>query len=104
MIPIASVKPSVRFPVLLLACIALSLAAVTSAHAAWTLVWADEFTQADGSSPDSSKWGFDVGGGGFGNNQQEYNPARTNNARIQGGNLVIEAKQETYMGRSYTSA
>lgn len=70
----------------------------------WTLVWADEFTQADGSSPDSSKWGFDVGGGGWGNNQQEYDTARTNNARIQGGNLVIEARQENYMGRSYTSA
>ncbi|MGC3959096.1 MAG: glycoside hydrolase family 16 protein [Verrucomicrobiota bacterium] len=83
---------------------ALVLTLAVPARAAWQLVWADEFAQADGSSPDSAKWGFDVGGGGWGNNQQEYDTARTNNARIQGGNLVIEAKQENYMGRSYTSA
>ncbi len=70
----------------------------------WQLVWSDEFTQADGTSPNSSNWGFDVGGGGWGNNQLEYDTARTNNARIQGGQLVIEAKQESYMGNSYTSA
>ncbi|MFO1475844.1 MAG: family 16 glycosylhydrolase [Verrucomicrobiota bacterium] len=75
----------------------------------WQLLWSDEFSQADGSSPDPSNWGFDVGGGGWGNNQQEYDTARTNNARIEGGCLVIEAKQETYTGadnvtRNYTSA
>ena len=70
----------------------------------WQLVWSDEFTQADGTSPSSSNWGFDVGGGGWGNNQLEYDTARTNNARIQSGQLVIEAKQESYLGNSYTSA
>ena len=74
------------------------------APAGWQLVWSDEFTQADGTSPSSSNWGFDVGGGGWGNNQLEYDTARTNNARIQGGQLVIEAKQESYLGNSYTSA
>ncbi|MEJ0089429.1 MAG: family 16 glycosylhydrolase [Limisphaerales bacterium] len=78
-------------------------------RADWQLVWSDEFDQPDGSSPDSAKWGFDVGGGGFGNNQQEYDTSRTNNARIEEGHLVIEAKQETYTGtdsvtRNYTSA
>ena len=73
------------------------------------LVWSDEFNEADGSSPDPANWGFDVGGGGFGNNQQEYDTSRTNNARIEGGHLVIEAAQETYTGadnvtRNYTSA
>lgn len=77
---------------------------VTNVSTGWQLVWSDEFGQADGSSPDSTKWNFDVGGGGWGNNQQEYDTARTNNARVQGGNLVIEARQESYMGRSYTSA
>ena len=70
----------------------------------WQLVWSDEFTQADGTSPSSSNWGFDVGGGGWGNNQLEYDTARTNNARIQSGQLVIEAKQESYLGNNYTSA
>ncbi len=78
-------------------------------QAAWQLTWSDEFTQADGSSPDSTKWGFDIGGGGYGNNELESYTSRTNNARILGGQLVIEAKQETYTGpdniqRNYTSA
>ncbi len=89
--------------------LALTLMAPVLCHAAWQLVWSDEFTQADGSSPDSTKWGFDVGGGGYGNNELESYTSRTNNARIQGGQLVIEAKQETFTGtdniqRNYTSA
>jgi beta-glucanase (GH16 family) len=71
---------------------------------AWTLVWSDEFNQPDGSSPDPGKWTFDIGGGGWGNNELEYYTSRTNNARIVGGCLVIEADQESYGGSSYTSA
>jgi len=84
-----------------------ALAASTgTSYAAWQLVWSDEFAQADGTSPDSAKWDFDVGNGsgGWGNNQLEYDTSRTNNARIQGGQLVIEAKQESFGGKSYTSA
>ena len=75
-------------------------------HAAWQLVWSDEFAQADGTSPDSTKWGFDIGNGsgGWGNNELEYYTSRTNNARIVGGQLVIEAKQESFGGKNYTSA
>jgi beta-glucanase (GH16 family) len=86
---------------------ALALAGgIHSASAAWQLVWSDEFAQADGSSPDPTKWGYDVGNGsgGWGNAQLEYDTARTNNARIVGGQLVIEADQESYGGKSYTSA
>ena len=77
-----------------------------SASADWQLVWSDEFAQPDGSSPDPTKWGFDIGNGsgGWGNNQLEYDTARTNNARIVGGQLIIEADQESYGGKSYTSA
>lgn len=76
---------------------------------AWSLVWADEFAQADGSSPDSSKWTFDLGGNGWGNNELETYTSRTNNARIEGGQLIIEARQENFTGtdgipRNYTSA
>src|ERR1039457_2249753 len=79
---------------------------IRSSSAAWQLVWSDEFAQADGSSPDPTKWGFDIGNGsgGWGNNQLEYDTSRTNNARIVGGQLVIEAAQESYGGKSYTSA
>jgi beta-glucanase (GH16 family) len=73
------------------------------------IVWSDEFNQSDGSSPDPTKWTYDIGGGGYGNNELESYTSRTNNARIQGGQLVIEADQETYTGpdnitRNYTSA
>ena len=77
-----------------------------SAYGGWQLVWSDEFDQPDGSSPDSTNWGYDIGNGnnGWGNAQLEYDTSRTNNARIQGGNLVIEADQESYGGKAYTSA
>ena len=75
----------------------------------WTLVWSDEFSTADGSSPDSSKWTYDIGGKGWGNEELEYYTKRKENARIEKGNLVISALRETYTGadgltRDFTSA
>jgi len=61
----------------------------------WTLVWSDEFNGADGSSPDSSKWTYDLGGKGWGNSELECYTNRLQNAHIQGGNLVITALQES---------
>jgi len=58
--------------------------------------WSDEFSQADGSSPDPSNWGFDLGPGVTG--EIEYLTDRTVNAQIQGGNLVMTAQRETYVG------
>jgi beta-glucanase (GH16 family) len=77
--------------------------------ASYKLVWSDEFSGADGTSPDSSKWTYDTGGNGWGNNELEYYTNRTQNAQIKGGNLVITAQKETYTGsdgvtRNYTSA
>jgi len=76
---------------------------------AWTLVWSDEFNGANGSAPDSSKWTYDLGGGGWGNQELETYTNRPANAQIQNGNLVITAQQETFTGadgiaRDYTSA
>src|SRR5947207_6697962 len=73
------------------------------------LVWSDEFSGADGASPDSSKWRYDIGGNGWGNKELEYYTNRTQNAQIMGGNLVIIAQKEIYTGhdgvaRNYTSA
>jgi beta-glucanase (GH16 family) len=70
----------------------------------WKLAWSDEFNQPDGSRPDSTKWGFDTGGNGWGNNELEYYTSRTNNVRIEDGCLVIEARKESYEGRNITSA
>src|ERR1039458_2053975 len=61
----------------------------------WSLVWSDEFNQPDGSPPDATKWTYDTGGGGWGNSELENYTSRTNNARIAGGRLVIEARQES---------
>jgi beta-glucanase (GH16 family) len=75
----------------------------------WTLVWSDEFSGPNGSAPDSTKWSFDVGGNGWGNEELEYYTNRTKNAYVQDGNLVVQALKETYTGsdgvtRNYTSA
>ncbi len=68
----------------------------------WQLVFSDEF---DGTGmPDESKWAYDTGGHGFGNNElQYYTEARSKNVRIKDGVLIIEAHKETYEGNDYTS-
>ena len=89
----------------LLCCCALSgLSVVAQSATGWTLVWSDEFAQPDGTSPDPAKWGYDLGAGGWGNGELEYYTARTNNVRIESGQLVIEALLESYLGSGYTSA
>jgi beta-glucanase (GH16 family) len=70
----------------------------------WRLVWSDEFDQPDGTVPDPAKWGYDTGGNGWGNKELEYYTSRTNNARIEDGKLVIEARHEDFGGRNITSA
>jgi beta-glucanase (GH16 family) len=75
----------------------------TTSPKPYQLVWSDEFN-TDG-APDSSRWGYDSGGSGWGNNELEYYTAnRQENARVQNGNLIIEAREESYGGRNYTSA
>jgi beta-glucanase (GH16 family) len=86
------------------ALLALVLSTPMLCHADWQLVWSDEFNQPDGSAPNPTNWGYDIGNGGWGNNELEYYTSRTNNARIENGQLVIEAQQESYGGSSYTSA
>jgi beta-glucanase (GH16 family) len=68
--------------------------------AGWVLTWSDEFNGADGSAVDASKWIHDVGGGGWGNSELEYYTNATQNAVVQGGNLVITAT--TSGASSYT--
>lgn len=67
------------------------------------LVWSDEFNYAG--LPDSTKWGYDVGGNGWGNNEaQFYTKADTNNAVVGKGFLSIIARKEKHEGKEYTSA
>lgn len=70
---------------------------------AWKLVWQDEFNYKG--LPDTSKWNYDVGGDGWGNNElQHYTANRKENARVKKGNLIIEARKEPFEKQGYTSA
>jgi beta-glucanase (GH16 family) len=69
----------------------------------WKLVWSDEFNYKG--LPDSTKWNYDIGGEGWGNNELEfYTKKRLENARVENGNLVIELRKEKWENRDYTSA
>lgn len=71
----------------------------------YTLTWSDEFDGEAGELPDQEVWSFDIGGGGFGNEQLEFNTDRPENASLDGdGNLAITARREAYEGNAYTSA
>ena len=69
----------------------------------WQPVWSDEFDTPG--LPDPAKWSYDVGGHGWGNRElQFYTDARRENARVEDGMLIIEARREDWQGRPYTSA
>jgi len=69
----------------------------------WRLVWSDEFDY--NGLPDPKKWGYDVGGHGWGNKElQFYTEARKENARVENGKLIIEARRDSWEGHEYTSA
>lgn len=69
----------------------------------WKLVWSDEFNYSG--LPDSTKWNYDVGGSGFGNNELQYYTLKdTLNALVKNGVLAITAHKQVKEGKSYTSA
>jgi beta-glucanase (GH16 family) len=65
------------------------------------VVWSDEFNEG---VIDPGMWTYDVGGGGWGNGQFEYDTAQHWNSYVTNGSLVIEADVTNYMGNSFTSA
>ena len=67
----------------------------------WKLVWQDEFDQPG--LPSVEKWMSEVG---FIRNHelQYYTVGRQENARVENGCLILEARKEDYQGASYTSA
>ncbi len=80
--------------------------AARSAHTpdpAYKLVWSDEFNY--NGLPDSSKWGYDTGGDGWGNNELEfYTHADTANAIVREGSLHLTARPSNGGRNPYTSA
>lgn len=93
------------------------VAASTSAQegglSGYRLVWNDEFN-VDG-RPDPARWSYDVERnreGWYNNELQYYAADRPENARVEGGRLIIEARLETmdaattpdWGGQAFTSA
>jgi beta-glucanase (GH16 family) len=77
--------------------------AVMAQNGSYKLVWSDEFDQ--NGLPDDKKWNYDTGGQGWGNNElQFYTAKRPENARVENGMLIIEARKEKWQNRDYTSA
>jgi beta-glucanase (GH16 family) len=67
----------------------------------WKLLWEDNF---DGTGlPDSKIWSYEVG---YIRNKeaQYYTENRAENARIENGNLIIEARKDKWDGKEITSA
>lgn len=66
-----------------------------------TPLWAEEFDTPG--APDANNWTYDIGGGGWGNNELQYYTSNANNVSIANGMLTITARKESQGGMNYTS-
>jgi beta-glucanase (GH16 family) len=66
----------------------------------WKLIWHDEF---DGTAIDRTRWHVEDAYTGESNNEMEIYTDRPRNARVENGQLVIEAREEPLAGFRYTS-
>lgn len=66
----------------------------------YKLVWSDEFDYEG--APNPNKWGYDIGGHGWGNNELQYY-TEGKNATVKDGKLIIEARKEGFEGKRFTS-
>lgn len=66
----------------------------------WQMVWNDEFDKPG--EPDPAKWGYEEG---FVRNREDqyYTKNRRENARVENGHLIIEARKETYKNPRFTT-
>lgn len=72
------------------------------AYAGYTLIWSDEF---DKTSVNTDNWTYESGNNnGWGNHELENYTGRTQNSFVSQGNLIIEARPESFGGSNYTSA
>ncbi len=69
----------------------------------WKLAWKDEF---DGNEINSNWWTHEIGNGnnGWGNNELQYYTDASENSRVENGNLIIEARNDSWNGHEFTSA
>lgn len=70
-------------------------------YSGYTLIWREEF---NGNTLNEADWNYEIGtgAGGWGNNELQY--YLKENATVQDGYLIIEAKEQLYNGRNYTSS
>jgi len=69
------------------------------------LKWSDEFhSGSEHQSPNASMWNHETGGGGWGNDEQQYYTDRLVNSYVSDGTLKIVARREDFQGMRYTSA
>ncbi|MGB3006437.1 MAG: family 16 glycosylhydrolase, partial [Chitinophagaceae bacterium] len=69
----------------------------------WSLSWSDEFNY--NGLPDSTKWTYEVGGHGWGNNEKQFYLEKSpENSIVKNGVLKIIAQKKEYKGLAYTSA
>ncbi len=93
-------KPRVRVALAILCCMAgtapgqdAGMFKGSADLAKWKLVWSDEFNYQG--APDPAKWGMEEG---FirNNEPQFYTRGRLENARVENGSLIIEARKEPF--------
>jgi beta-glucanase (GH16 family) len=77
----------------------------------WALAWSDEFDGPAGTPPDRATWLYDIGGGGWGNDERQFYTDDVANAALDGeGNLLLTVRRSDgsfachYGPCEYTSA
>ncbi len=86
--------PRLHFPIIALLALCGCASESDSTPDDWTLVWSDEFDAAG--LPDASKWSYDVGDHGWGNQElQNYLADNLETARVEAGHLVITASLDS---------
>jgi beta-glucanase (GH16 family) len=72
-----------------------------TSYQGYSLTWSDEFS---GNALNTANWTHEIGNGsnGWGNNELQY--YRAENTSVANGHLTIEARQENFGGRAYTSS
>jgi beta-glucanase (GH16 family) len=66
----------------------------------YTLVWSDEFS---GTTFDATAWNQEIGNNNGNNHELQYYTNSPKNTFVSEGNLIIEARNESYSGFDYTS-
>jgi beta-glucanase (GH16 family) len=72
-----------------------------TSYPGYTLAWSDEFNDT---VLNPKNWNYESGGSGWGNQELENYTNRPQNLFLSNGNLIIEARQESYGGNNYTSS